>query len=115
MCLVDFDYCKEKRPALSPTVLIHYFNPEVETDRNLLSFSSPNLLCRIIYKEANTTVEGVAPTRILNTHMIQAGIRSVFHSAAEVEREMAEMTEEEALELIADACVNTADEDQTSD
>ena len=56
MCLVDVDYCKETRPALPPTVLIHYFNPEVETEENLLSLSSPNPLCRIIYREAPTII-----------------------------------------------------------
>ena len=116
MCLVDFDYCKETRLALSPTVLIHYINPEVETELNLLSLSSPNPLCRIIYREAKT-VEGVPPTRISKTQ-IQAGASSVFRSEAEVEREMREMTEgltaEEALEF-ADACVHTTEDDQTSD
>ena len=116
MCLVDFDYCKETRLALSPTVLIHYINPEVETELNLLSLSSPNPLCRIIYREAKT-VEGVPPTRISKTQ-IQAGANSVFRSEAEVEREMREMTEgltaEEALEF-ADACVHTTEDDQTSD
>jgi len=56
MCLVDVNYCKETRPALPPTVLIHYFNPEVETEENLLSLSSPNPLCRIIYREAPTII-----------------------------------------------------------
>lgn len=116
MCLVDFDYCKETRPALSPTVLIHYFNPEVETELNLLSLSSPNPLCRIIYREAET-VEGVPPTRISKTH-IQAGATSVFRCEAEVEREMREITEEmteEERREFADACVDMTEEDQTSD
>ena len=116
MCLVDFDYCKETRPALSPTVLIHYFNPEVETELNLLSLSSPNPLCRIIYREAKT-VEGVPPTRISKTQ-IQAGASSVFCSEAEVEREMREITEEmteEERREFADACVDMTEEDQTSD
>ena len=71
MCLVDVDYCKETRPALPPTVLIHYFNPEVETEENLLSLSSPNPLCRIISR----------------SHL-QAGVTSMFRSGAEVEREV---------------------------
>ena len=110
MCLVDVDYCKETRLALSPTVLIHYINPEVETELNLLSLSSPNPLCRIIYREAKT-VEGVPPTRISKTQ-IQAGATSVFRCEAEVEREVREhLTDEEAL-AFANACV---EEDQTSD
>ena len=117
MCLVDFDYCKETRLALSPTVLIHYINPEVETELNLLSLSSPNPLCRIIYREAKT-VEGVPPTRISKTQIQAGATSSVFRSEAEVEREMREMTEgltaEEALEF-ADACVHTTEDDQTSD
>ena len=96
MCLVDVDYCKETRPALPPTVLIHYFNPEVETEENLLSLSSPNPLCRIIYREA--------PTIISRSH-VQAGVSSMFRSGAEVEREVQYfLTEEQALEF-ADACV----------
>ena len=117
MCLVDVDYCKETRLALSPTVLIHYINPEVETELNLLSLSSPNPLCRIIYREAKT-VEGVPPTRISKTQIQAGATSSVFRSEAEVEREMREMTEgltaEEALEF-ADACVHTTEDDQTSD
>ena len=118
MCLVDFDYCKETRPALSPTVLIHYFNPEVETEMYLLSLSSPQPLCSIIDKEAKTA-KGVPPTRTSKTH-IQAGTSSVFRSTAEVEREITEMsemteemTEEERLEF-AVACFDTTEEDQTS-
>ena len=88
MCLVDVNYCKETRPALPPTVLIHYFNPEVETEENLLSLSSPNPLCGIIYREA------------------QAGVSSMFRSGAEVEREVQDfLTEEQALEFADDACV----------
>ena len=89
MCLVDVNYCKETRPALPPTVLIHYFNPEVETEENLLSLSSPNPLCRIIYREAST--------RISKAH-VEAGVTSMFLSEAEVEREVQDfLTEEQAL------------------
>ena len=133
MCLVDVDYCKGTRPATPPTVLIHYFNPEVETDSDILSLSSPSLLCRIICREAPA-----------NIHVHAGAISSTLRSGEEVqreverearerearerearerearerearerearEREVHELTDKQALEF-ADACVGSTEEE----
>ena len=119
MCLVDVDYCKETRPATLPTVLVHYFNPEEETDSDILSLSSPSPLCRIIYREAPA-----------NTHVHAGAISSVFRSGEEVQREVERearerearerearerevhefMTDEQAL-AFADGCVDPTEEE----
>ena len=115
MCLVDVDYCKRTRPATPPTVLVHYFDPEEETDSDILSLSSPSPLCRIIYREAPA-----------NTHVHAGAISSVFRSGEEVQREVERearereareerevhefMTNEQAL-AFADACVDSTEEE----
>ena len=113
MCLVDVDYCKGTRPATPPTVLIHYFNPEVETDSDILSLSSPSPLCRIICREAPA-----------NRHVHAGAISPTFRSGEEVqreverearerearEREVHELTDKQALEF-ADACVDSTEEE----
>ena len=108
MCLVDVDYCKDTRPATPHTVLVHYFNPEVETDSDILSLSSASRLCRIICREAPAV-----------THVHAGAISSVFRSGEEVqreverearEREVHELTDEQAMEF-ADACVDSTEEE----
>ena len=84
LSLVDIDYRDEvdesnkakTKPALTPTVVVHYINPEVETDPDLVSFANPGPLVRLIHREIS---EQPAPQ----------GVSAQFCSEAEIAAELA--------------------------
>ena len=72
---------KATKPGLPSTVLVHYINGEVETDRDLLPFADPpNPLVRL--KEKRSSVSR-PPARA-----VSAGASSWFRSQAEIEAEL---------------------------
>ena len=85
LSLVDITYpsasIKATKPGLPSTVLVHYINGEVETDRDLLPFADPpNPLVRL--KEKRSSVSR-PPARA-----VSAGASSRFRSQAEIEAEL---------------------------
>jgi len=89
LSLVDITYqdhispasIKATKPGLPSTVLVHYINGEVETDRDLLPFvDPPNPLVRLKAKRSSVSRP---PARAVST-----GASSRFRSQAEIEAEL---------------------------